>query len=342
MLRIMGKIVWTLYRVSTKGQVTKKQNEEEDIPMQRIACQRFAEQNHWRIGRECLEKGVSGYKVSADDRDEIQKLLQAAKNHEFDILLVYKFDRIGRIEDETPFLVQTFVKLGVEVWSAIEGQRKFENHVDTLTNFIYYWQAQGESENTSIRIKTRITVTYSAARIDAAVCEIVRGIFGRTHCAPDRQSVEREYKAQILLRNAAQKTRWQEIGKIRNRLEKLQAEVANSLTGDSAFTPAQLSQAINSEQVKLEAAEAEHNDVQQSIETRRQSINAIIPIYQTFLGWAREFDGAEPPRRKMIISQLVSSVTVSRDYQIDIDFNLDYRQYCEGWRDAGTLTAAES
>jgi DNA invertase Pin-like site-specific DNA recombinase len=147
----------TLYRVSTKGQVTKKQNEEEDIPMQRIACQRFAEQNHWRIDRECLEKGVSGYKVSADDRDEIQRLLQAAKNHEFNVLLVYKFDRIGRIEDETPFLVQTFVKLGVEVWSAIEGQRKFDNHVDTLTNFIYYWQAQGESENTSIRIKTRIT-----------------------------------------------------------------------------------------------------------------------------------------------------------------------------------------
>jgi DNA invertase Pin-like site-specific DNA recombinase len=125
--------------------------------MQRIECQRFANTNKWRIDKEYYEKGVSGYKVSADDRDAIQELLEAAKRREFDILLVFKFDRIGRIEDETPFLVQTFVKLGIEVWSAVEGQRTFDNHVDTLTNFIYYWQAQGESENTSVRIKTRIT-----------------------------------------------------------------------------------------------------------------------------------------------------------------------------------------
>jgi hypothetical protein len=185
-------------------------------------------------------------------------------------------------------------------------------------------------------------VTYKAERIDEAVSEIVRSIFGRTHCAPDRQSVEREYKAQILSRSAAQKKRWQEIEKLRNRLEKLQAEVANSLTGDSVFSPAQLSQAINSEQKKLDAAEAEYGDVQQSIENQRQSINAIIPLYQTFLGWAREFDGAALERRKMIISQLVSSVTVSRDYKIDIDFNLDYRQYCEGWRDTATMAKAAS
>lgn len=48
------------------------------------------------------EKGVSGSKVSASKRDAIQQLKEEAANGEFDILLVYMFDRLGRIESETP------------------------------------------------------------------------------------------------------------------------------------------------------------------------------------------------------------------------------------------------
>ena len=43
---------------------------------------------------------------------------------EFNILLVFMFDRLGRRDDETPFVVEWFVKQGIEVWSAMEGDRK--------------------------------------------------------------------------------------------------------------------------------------------------------------------------------------------------------------------------
>lgn len=74
----------------------------------------------------------------------------------FDILLVYMFDRLGRKDDETPFIVEWFVRNGVEVWSATEGQQRFDNHVDKLLNYIRYWQASGESIKTSVRTKTRL------------------------------------------------------------------------------------------------------------------------------------------------------------------------------------------
>ena len=45
---------------------------------------------------------------------------------------------------------------GVEVWSAVEGQQRFDNHVDKLLNYIRYWQASGESIKTSVRVKTRM------------------------------------------------------------------------------------------------------------------------------------------------------------------------------------------
>ena len=50
----MKKRVYTLYRVSTKGQVEK-----DDIPMQKEACRNFAESQGWEIVKEFSEKVVS-------------------------------------------------------------------------------------------------------------------------------------------------------------------------------------------------------------------------------------------------------------------------------------------
>ena len=141
-----------LYRVSTVGQVEK-----DDIPMQKQYCREFCKQHPgWEIIKEFSEKGVSGFKKSAKDRDAIQEIQKLALQNGFDILLVFMFDRLGRKDDETPFVVEWFVKQNIEVWSAMEGQQRFDNHVDKLLNYIRYWQASGESIKTSMRVKTRI------------------------------------------------------------------------------------------------------------------------------------------------------------------------------------------
>lgn len=112
------KRVVCLYRVSTVGQVEK-----DDIPMQKQYCREFCKrQPGWEIVREFAEKGVSGFKVSAKDRDAIQEIQKMALQGGFDVLLVFMFDRLGRKDDETPFVVEWFVKQNIEVWSAMEGQ----------------------------------------------------------------------------------------------------------------------------------------------------------------------------------------------------------------------------
>ena len=64
------KRVVCLYRVSTVGQV-----DHDDIPMQRIACRDYAATHpDWEIVEEISEKGVSGYKVAASDRDAIVEI----------------------------------------------------------------------------------------------------------------------------------------------------------------------------------------------------------------------------------------------------------------------------
>lgn len=150
----MAERVDCLYRVSTTKQVDHDELNQADIPVQRKACRDFADKMGWVIVNEEQETGVSGYKVSANDRDKLQLIKKRAEQGKFDILLVFMFDRLGRKSDETPFVVEWFVKHGVRVWSVNEGEQRFESHTDRLTNYIRYWQADGESQKTSIRTKT--------------------------------------------------------------------------------------------------------------------------------------------------------------------------------------------
>ena len=145
------KRVVCLYRVSTLGQV-----DHDDIPMQKQACREYARTHpDWEIVKEVSEKGVSGYKVSTNSRDAIVEIKKMAMAEQFDVLLVFMFDRLGRRDDETPFVVQWFVSQGIEVWSTKEGEQRFDNHVDKLLNYIRFWQASGESEKTAIRVRTK-------------------------------------------------------------------------------------------------------------------------------------------------------------------------------------------
>lgn len=150
-----------LYRVSSKQQLHG-----DDIPLQRNECKAFInKQPDWVFDKEYIEKGISGFKKSISDRDILVEIAEDASKKEFDILLVYMSDRLGRREGETPLYVSNLSNMGIEVWSVKEGKIKTEEHIDKLLNYIRFWQAEGESRKTGMRVK------------DAQVDKIKRGEF---------------------------------------------------------------------------------------------------------------------------------------------------------------------
>ena len=142
--------VASLSRVSTLIQGDK---DKADIPMQKFAIREFiSTHEHWKLVREYVEVGVSGFSKKASERDVIQDILLSAYKKYFDVLVVFMFDRIGRIPDETPQVVKQIAGSGVEIWSVKEGQMEFNNHTDVLKNFLTYWVAGGESIKISMRV----------------------------------------------------------------------------------------------------------------------------------------------------------------------------------------------
>lgn len=162
--------VLCLYRVSSDKQLYYDDQRNVDIPMQRIRCREYAASQGWSIVYELQEEGISGYKVRAADRDKIQLIKEYALNKQFDILLVFMFDRIGRIADETPFVVEWLVNHGIRVISVSEGEQKFETHTDRLLNYIRFWQADGESQKTSIRTANSLHILTQQGCFTGGVC----------------------------------------------------------------------------------------------------------------------------------------------------------------------------
>ncbi len=144
----MCKKVRTLLRVSSRQQL-----HDDDIPIQRAeAMQYIAQRPEWIFDQEYIEKAVSAYKNTVEQREVLQKILADARNRQFDILLTYMSDRIGR-QEEYSFYVAALNQLGIEVWTIKDGQLKTQEHIDKLLNYIRFWQNEGESKKTGMRVK---------------------------------------------------------------------------------------------------------------------------------------------------------------------------------------------
>lgn len=165
-----GTRVLCLYRVSTAKQLYHDSNDEADIPMQRLRCREYAESRGWTIVCELHEEGISGHKVRAENRDKIQMIKEYAQQKKFDIFLVFMFDRIGRIADETPFVVEWLVNHQIRVWSAVEGEQRIDSHTDRLLNYIRFWQADGESQKTSIRTANSMHILTEQGYFTGGTC----------------------------------------------------------------------------------------------------------------------------------------------------------------------------
>lgn len=142
------KRVRTLLRVSSKQQL-----HEDDIPLQREETKQYIEKHpDWVFDKEYIEKAVSAYKNGAEDREVLMQIKEDAEKKEFDILLTYMTDRIGRRE-EYSFYISELYKAGIEVWTVKDGKIKNDEHTDSLITYIRFWQNEEECRKLSNRIK---------------------------------------------------------------------------------------------------------------------------------------------------------------------------------------------
>ena len=137
-----------LLRVSSNQQLES----DGDLTVQRQLVLEYVRSHpDWILDeKEYFEGGVSGYKNSVADRDELQKALSDAEKGEYDILVVYKDDRLGRRTLEIPSYILKLKTAGVMVYSVKDGCLLPEDNdsMDIVTLVLKYAVAEKSSADT--------------------------------------------------------------------------------------------------------------------------------------------------------------------------------------------------
>lgn len=142
-----------LLRVSSNQQL----DEGGDLVTQRKIVEEYISSHpDWHYdGTEYFEGGVSGYKNSVADRDALQEAYRDAENREYDILVVYKDDRLGRRMWEVSGYVMSLKGQGVDIYTVKDGciSPETDDIMGQIMLALRYGNAQKSSADTSMRVK---------------------------------------------------------------------------------------------------------------------------------------------------------------------------------------------
>ena len=147
------KRVRMLLRVSSGQQLEA----DGDLSIQRQILQDYIfKHEDWELDpKEYFEGSKSAFKNTVKKRDVMQEILQDAKNGEFDILVPYKDDRVGRLLWDTPIYIMELKKYGVDIHTVKEQllSPELNDIPGQLMLAIRYANAQKSSMDTGERVK---------------------------------------------------------------------------------------------------------------------------------------------------------------------------------------------
>ncbi len=147
------KRVRMLLRVSSNQQLEA----DGDLSVQRQLVKDYIfNQPDWQLDeKEYFEGSNSGYKNAVADRDVLQEALQDAKAKEYDILVAYKDDRIGRRMWEIGAYVMSLKSFGVDIYTVKDGciSPESDDIMGQMMLALRYGNAQKSSSDTGMRVK---------------------------------------------------------------------------------------------------------------------------------------------------------------------------------------------
>lgn len=147
------KRIRMLLRVSSDQQLEA----DGDLSIQRkILIEYIQRHEDWILdSKEYFEGSKSAYKNTASQREVLQEILEDARKKEFDILVPYKDDRVGRLMWDTPLYIMSLKGLGVDVYTVKDGciSPEADDIMGQMMLTFRYANAQKSSADTGMRVK---------------------------------------------------------------------------------------------------------------------------------------------------------------------------------------------
>lgn len=172
--------------------------------------------------------------------------------------------------------------------------------------------------------------TYRAEKVDAVVESILRGIFARAKNVDEKEFLKNQVQISQKQYQQKRKVVKAEYTKATKELAKWEDLMLSSIEGTCVFTPEQVKKRMDAAQEKVDALALEIESLQADMHDAQNLSTEIVAQHQQILSWAELFDSASIDEKKVIASQLIKAVTLSRNYGIQIEFNISEAQFLNG------------
>ena len=163
---------------------------------------------------------------------------------------------------------------------------------------------------------------YGVTKLDGIVEKVIRMKFAEIAAAPESEILNHQHKKEIELAKIKLDQANAHMAEKQKDLSDYKAETLKVIRGQSNLSVELLNALVKETetmialaQTRIDAAQTEYESLLASAENLRQE-------YDRLLTWADLFDTCSFEAKKMIVAQFVKAVRVSRDYNIEIDFNV--------------------
>ena len=168
---------------------------------------------------------------------------------------------------------------------------------------------------------------YGVTKLDGIVEKVIRMKFAEIAAAPESEILNHQHKKEIELARIKLDQANAHLAEKQKDLSDYKAETLKVIRGQSNLSVELLNALVKETetmialaQTRIDAAQTEYESLLASVENLRQE-------YDRLLTWADLFDTCSFEAKKMIVAQFVKAVRVSRDYNIEIDFNVSFEEF---------------
>lgn len=103
-----------------------------------------------------------------------------------------------------------------------------------------------------------------------------------------------------------------------------------AIEGTNGFTPERLMRRMDSVEAEIKHLKTEIDSTQENMAKSSNMLERIRNEHRQIISWADVFQDTSIEVQKMITSSMIKAVRISRDYEIDVEYNFDEGQYSMG------------
>ena len=168
---------------------------------------------------------------------------------------------------------------------------------------------------------------YTAKKLDSVIETVILKLFQKVLNLPREELIEGQFDSRLADLNVQLVRAKAELKAEVEVWETLEGELIKVIQGTSVLNREMLNSKYVEAQDKVALKQQTVDRCQRDFEDSKALLDSIRKQYENLETWSAVFSDSAIEVKKMIVAQIISAVRVSRDYMIDIDFNISFEQF---------------